>query len=134
MNFDFLTNEIDEVVSLINDVFNENCNSESFQLLDNQKVLLLKNNNEVIGTVIITLKNNPVKNQKSYYLDYVCIKDDYQHQGYGKKIMEEVFKIAKENNIDYVELTSNKDRVIARKMYQDLGMNIKDTDIFIKKV
>lgn len=134
MNFAFLTNEIDEVVSLINDVFNENCNSESFQLLDNQKVLLLKNNNEVIGTVIITLKNNPVKNQKSYYLDYVCIKDDYQHQGYGRKIMEEVFKIAKENNIDYVELTSNKDRVIARKMYQDLGMNIKDTDIFIKKV
>lgn len=134
MNFTYLTNEIEETVSLINSVFNTICDPNNFKLMDNQKVLLLKENNIVIGVTMITLKCDPIKNTKTYYLDYICIKEDYQHMGLGRKMFEEVLRIAKEDNIDYIELTSRKERETARKIYQEYGMTIKDTDLFIKKV
>lgn len=134
MNFTYLTNEIEETVSLINSVFNTICDPNNFKLMDNQKVLLLKENNIVIGVTMITLKCDPIKNTKTYYLDYICIKEDYQHMGLGRKMFEEVLRIAKEDNIDYIELTSRKEREVARKIYQEYGMTIKDTDLFIKKV
>ena len=134
MNFTYLTNEIEETVSLINSVFNTICDPNNFKLMDNQKVLLLKENNIVIGVTMITLKCDPIKNTKTYYLDYICIKEDHQHMGLGRKMFEEVLRIAKEDNIDYIELTSRKEREAARKIYQEYGMTIKDTDLFIKKV
>ena len=134
MNFTYLTNEINETVDLINSIFNTCGSSNDFKLMENQKVLLLKDNNTVIGATLITLKNDPIKNIKTYYLDYICIKKEYQKMGLGRKMFEELLNIAKENNIDYIELTSREERTAARKMYLDYGMTIKDTDLFIKKV
>ena len=134
MNFTYLTNEIDETVELINSIFNTSGDSNTFKLMDNQKVLLMKDNDVVIGTTLITLKNDPIKNTKTYYLDYICIKEEYQHKGLGRKLFEKILNIAKEDNVDYIELTSREDRVEARKMYLAYGMTIKDTNVFIKKV
>ena len=134
MEFLFFTNEIDEVVELIKESFDIDVNKQEFTLQDNQKILLLKDNNKVIGLSMITLKNDPFKNAKTYYLDYVCIKQEYRHKSLGRRMFEEVLKLAKENNINRIELTSRKDRIEARKMYLDYGMEIKDTDLFIKEL
>ena len=131
MKFEFFTNEIDQVLELINDVFKIKGNKELFNLQDNQKILLLKDNDLVVGMTLITLKEDPFKNKKTYYLDYVCIKEEYRHKSLGRKMFEKVIELAKENNIDNIELTSNKERIDARKMYLDYGMVIKDTDYFI---
>lgn len=131
MKFEFFTNEIDQVLELINDVFKIKGNKELFNLQDNQKILLLKDNDLVVGMTLITLKEDPFKNKKTYYLDYVCIKEEYRHKSLGRKMFEKVIELAKENKIDNIELTSNKERIDARKMYLDYGMVIKDTDYFI---
>ena len=131
MRFEFFTNEIDQVLDLINDIFKIKGNKELFNLQNNQKILLLKDNDLVVGMTLITLKEDPFKNKKTYYLDYVCIKEDYRHKSLGRKMFEKVIELAKENNIDNIELTSNKERIDARKMYLDYGMVIKDTDYFI---
>jgi len=134
MEFKFLTNEHKDVLDLIKKVFKIDEDINFFNLFDNQKILILKNKNEVVGTALITLKYDPFKNIKTYYLDYICIKENYQNQGLGKKLFEEVIKIAEKDNIDYIELTSKKERKNARKIYIDCGMKIKDTDLFIKKL
>ena len=134
MDFVFFTNEFEEVLELITNIFNINVENKLFDLQDNQKILLLKDNNKVIGLTMITLKNDPFKNKKSYYLDYVCIKEEYRHKSLGRKMFDKVVEIAKENKIDFIELTSNKNRIDARKMYLNCGMTIKDTDVFIKQI
>ena len=134
MDFCFLTNETEEVINLINKVFDKNGDINSFKLLDTQKVLLLKDKSRVIGATIITLKHDPIMNLNAYYLDYVCIDTEYQHQGLGRKMFEEIVKDARNNGIDYIELTSGQKRQAARKMYMDCGMTIKDTDVFLMKL
>lgn len=131
MKFEYYTNEIDEVSSLIKEIYNIDINKENFKLQNNQNLLLLKELNTVVGLVLITLKNNPFKNKKSYYLDYLCVREKYQGKSFGKMIFEKVITIAKENNINYIELTSKKERIRARKIYLEHGMTIKDTDYFI---
>ena len=134
MKFKFLDDEIDSIINLINECFYLNASSENFELLNNQRFLLLVDNDEVIGTCLITLKKDPIKNIKTFYLDYVCIKEKYQNKGLGSKLFEEVLRIGKEEKIDYIELTSSKKRVNARKLYLKYGMEIKNTDVFIKKI
>ena len=134
MKFSYFIDEYDETLELINKSFDTNASKETFILANNQKLLLLKNESEIIGTCLITLKNNPVNNTKTFYLDYICIKEEYRNRGLGSKIIKEVEKIARNENINYLELTSNKNREYARKMYLNEGMTIKDTNVFVKEL
>ncbi len=135
MRFEFLSDEnnIKKVINLIKDIFNIS-NISNIELLKNPRFVILKKDDEVIGTSMLTIKYDPIKNIKTLYIDYVCVDKKYQHMGYGKEMFLNIEKIAKEESIDYLELTSNKKRVYAREMYLKLGMEIKDTDIFIKKI
>lgn len=134
MKFKFLSDEIDGTLNLINRIFGISAKKENFKLLDNQRMLLLKDDDDVIGCTLITLRNDPIKNMTAFHLDYVCISEDYQRQGLGKKLFEQVERIAREENIDSIQLTSNKSRTVARNLYFDEGMEIVDTDLFIKKL
>ena len=133
MEFCFLKNEKKEVIDLINKSFNTN-GREDFNLQSNQRFLLLKDNDSVVGATLLTEKYDPIKDFKTMYLDYVCISEEYRGKGLGEKMMLEVMKIAKEENYNRIQLTSSKKRVSARALYQKLGMKIKDTDIFIKEL
>ena len=131
MMFKYYTNEINEVSSLIREAFDIDVKTDDLILQDNQKILLLKDNDKLVGLSLITLKLDPFKNKKTYYIDYLCVKKEYQHQSLGRKIFEKIIEIAKNNNIDRIELTSRKERETARKIYLDYGMVIKDTDLFV---
>lgn len=134
MIFTFYKDETEEVIKLINESFNSNAKKENFSLQDNQRMLLLKDDNKVIGATLITLKKDPIWNAKKFYLDYVCIDKAYRNKGLGEKMFDEIEKIAYEEDIDVLELTSNKTRTAARNLYIKKGMSIKDTDIFIKNL
>ena len=134
MEFAFLKDETKELFELINMCFNHDYDYKKFKLLDTQRVLLLKNKDELVGCTVITLKKDPFKNTKTFYLDYICVKDTYQHQGLGHKMFQEVERIAREEKVDFLELTSSKKREFARKMYLNEKMEIKDTDLFVKSL
>ena len=133
MEFKYLTNEKEDVVNLINEVFDKKFNSD-FTLMNNQKILLLKDKDVLIGTSLITEKIDPFKKSKTYYIDYLCIKKEYENRGLGSLLFSKILEIAKENDINYIELTSNKKRKRARDMYLRFGMEIKQTDLFIKEI
>lgn len=134
ITFSYLKDEQKEVVKLINKEFNYDKDYKDFKLLDNQKVLLLKDKDKVIGVTIITILNDPIKNKKTYYLDYVCVDDDYQNRGLATKMFREIERDARENNISKIKLTSSKKREFARQLYLREGMTIKDTDVFEKEL
>ena len=131
MNFVYYTNEKEGISSLIKEAFDIDIKEKELTIGDNQRILLLKNNDVVVGLSLITLKIDPFKHKKIFYLDYLCVRKEYQHQSLGRKIFEKILEIAKENNINCIELTSRKERISARKIYMDYGMTIKDTDFFV---
>ena len=130
MIFKYYEDELNSVSSLMKEAFDIEINKD-ISLLDNQKILLLKDNDIVVGLSLITEKKDPFKNIMIYYIDYLCIRKAYRHQSLGRKMFEEIIRIAKENKVNRIELTSKKERVEARKIYLDYKMTIKDTDLFV---
>lgn len=46
----------------------------------------MKNKDELIGTAIIDTLNDYIKNQKYYYINYVCIKKNIEDVDTPKKL------------------------------------------------
>ncbi|MBO5376673.1 MAG: GNAT family N-acetyltransferase [Bacilli bacterium] len=138
MIFEFLKEkEIDSLINLLEEAFTLKANKETIkESLNNKNIRFLcaKEDNKVIGTIMITTKINPVTNKNGFYLDYVSVLESYQNRKIGAKMMLEVEKIAKEENISYIEFTSSSKRIYARKLYLSLGYELRDTGVFIKNI
>ncbi len=132
MIFSFYKDEKEEVLKLIKESFDIDGNNIVLQ--DNQRIILMKDNDKVIGLSVITLKNDPIRIVKTFYLDYFCVAKDYRNKHLGTELFKEIETNAIKDNIDYIELTSNEKRVEARTLYIKNGMEVIDTDLFRKKV
>jgi ribosomal protein S18 acetylase RimI-like enzyme len=87
-------------------------------------------NNHLI-TIILLDKNLPngyahIDFDDNKYWFGICILENYQGKGYGKKIMEYIFNNEKIKNIDKIYLTVDKINTIAIKLYTNFNFNIID--------
>jgi ribosomal protein S18 acetylase RimI-like enzyme len=98
----------------------------------NIRFLCALDNNEVVGTIMITTKFNPVRNTKEFYLDYVCVKPSCRGKGIGKSLLLKTEEMAKEENVKSIVFTSNPSRIEARNMYLNNGYIIRDSNLFYK--
>ena len=137
MIIEFLKEEkCNEMFNLIKDCFNLKVNDNNIKEIiksENCKAIIMKNKDELIGTAIIDILNDYIKNQKYYYINYVCIKKEYRGCGYSKKIMEYIEELARQENISYIILTSSSQREIANKLYLSLDYKKIDTNLFKKE-
>lgn len=137
MIIEFLKEEkCNEMFNLIKDCFNLEVNDNNIKEIiksENCKAIIMKNKDELIGTAIIDTLNDYIKNQKYYYINYVCIKKEYRGCGYSKKIMEYIEELARQDNISYIMLTSSIQREIANKLYLSLDYKKIDTNLFKKE-
>ena len=137
MIIEFLKEEkCNEMFNLIKDCFNLEVNDNNIKEIvksENCKAIIMKNKDELIGTAIIDILNDYIKNQKYYYINYVCIKKEYRGCGYSKKIMEYIEELARQENISYIILTSSSQREIANKLYLSLDYKKIDTNLFKKE-
>ena len=100
----------------------------------NIRFLCALNNGVVISTIMITTKYNPVRNTNSFYLDYVCTKEEYRNMGIATKLLNEVDNFAKKENISKIELDTSYDREPAIKLYEKLEYLKKSAYIYSKEV
>ena len=56
----------------------------------------------------------------------ICILEEYQGKGYGKKVMEYIFNNEKIKNIDKIYLTVDKINTVAIKLYTNFDFTIID--------
>ena len=89
---------------------------------------------EVVGHLLLRFCNDPIRNQKFYFVEYVCVKDTYKNQGIASQLFEYVFQLCKTNHISYLELTSNPSRVAAHHLYHKLGFQVRETTVFRKEI
>lgn len=136
MKFEFLkSNDYQKYINLIKASFGLEGSIENLEKLDsNTRILVLKDNDNLVCTSMIRYIYDPIMDKKKLYIDYVCVSNNYQNQGIGRRIMEEVERIALSEGIDKLELTSNSKRCYAQKLYKAFGMEIRDTNFFEKHI
>lgn len=136
MEIRILDENNESLSNLINECFN--INISPINVLDsksrNVRFLCALENDIVIGNIMITTLFDPVKNIKSYYLNYVSVLEKYRKKGIATTLLKYVEYLAIKENISYIELTSNSKRIDATRLYLKQGYKIRETNIFLKRM
>lgn len=104
-------------------------------LLDNKSIYcrVLESEGDVIGFASLTMYPVPTKGMVGRIED-VVVSDVYRGGGLGRKLMEDLVEIAKKEKLEYLNLTANSSRVVARNLYESMGFQIAETDFFWMKL
>lgn len=110
-------------------IFNENKNDK------NQIYVIGEINNEIIAHAKVQIIPTIYYDMNTYaILNHVCVKPDLRREHIGIKLLDECFKIAKENNCKCVELWSKNFRVAAHGLYHKYGFEVMDAKFFTKDI
>lgn len=126
----YKTSDKDSLNALLKEVYNlekredNNTNIEIVAVCDNQ----------VVGYLTINKLYDSVKNINYAFLNYVCVRKEYRNKGIASHMLEYSFNICRDNNISYIELTSNDKRVEAQYLYRSMGFTIRETNVFRKEI
>ena len=122
-------------VSKRNDIYKDidPMNFEEFktELSNSNNIYLIAEfENEIVGICFSQIKeilnNKIMKNRKILYIEDICVDENYQKKGIGKKLYNQIVELDKEKNIDNIELMVWGFNENAIKFYKNLGMNIKN--------
>ena len=129
----FKKKDIDSYIKFIDEIFGYEANSEVIEkMIKKNKVLVIKDNEEVVASITLEERFEYIKNQKYYFISYLGVKKESRRKGYASKLFKKVEELVKENDIKYLELTSGNQRRIAHFFYKDKQFKIKDTMVFVK--
>lgn len=87
---------------------------------------------KVVGYLLATKNVDPVLKRNNFWIDYVCVSTNCRGKGIGRELLRKIEEIAKSEDGFYLQLTSSRFRTCARKLYMDLGFEIRESDIFRK--
>lgn len=125
--------DIKSYIDFINETFDYKTNKELIEkLMKNDKILVVKDNDKVIASVIVEEKFEYIKNEKYYYLSYFGVLKSYRREGYASKLLNYVESMVKENKINYIEIMSGNQRLAAQDFYKNKNFKLKDTSVFVK--
>ncbi len=85
-------------------------------------------NGEIVGTISIVIYKIP-SGMKAWIED-VIVDEAARGRGYGKELILFAVDFLKNKGIPSVNLTSAPSRVAANKMYQSLGFQLRDTNVY----
>lgn len=86
--------------------------------------------NKVVGVLTsyikTTIDNDIIKSRKVCFIESLGVKENYQHQGIGRKLYKYLKNEVKSKNIDAIELNVWGFNENGIRFYESLGMNIKN--------
>lgn len=122
-------------VSKRNDIYKDidPMNFEEFkaELSNSNNIYLIAElENEIVGICFSQIKeilnNKIMKDRRLLHIEDICVDENYQKKGIGKKLYNQIVQLAKEKNIDNIELMVWGFNENAIKFYENLGMSIKN--------
>ena len=134
--------DVEPIITLCNECFNENTSlkyaQENFKKTENdqnQIYIVGLANGKVIAHAKITIIPTMYEDMNTYaILNHVCVKPELRREHIGTKMLDECFKIAKENGCKCVELWSKNFRAAAHGLYHHYGFSVMDAKFFTKDV
>ena len=96
------------------------------------KLLLAENQKLLVGTLSLVLFKIPTRTRA--WIEDVVVDSDARGQGIGKLLIQHAIKLAKESGAKTIDLTSHPSREQANRLYQKLGFEIRETNIYRYKI
>lgn len=122
----YLDDDFSDVKGIVDSAFNVNVSK--IISTSNSFSLVAVSNDKIVGHVRIDCMYDTFKGKNYFYIGYVCVDDSFRRLGIGTLLIDEVIKIAEENDISYIELTSNKKG--ASFLYKKCGFEERSTHVF----
>ena len=86
---------------------------------ENKRYIVIKIDEEIIAQAGMTIILGEAE------INNVSVKDSYKNKGYGRLIMEELFKIGNEINVEAYTLEVRKSNEVAINLYKSLGFLVE---------
>lgn len=94
--------------------------------------LVIKDGQKIIGIGMIMIYDVPT--EKRAWLEEIIVDEGYRGQGLGEQVSKELIEIAKRERVNRVYLSSGPQREAANKLYQKLGFEKKETNVYRLKL
>jgi ribosomal protein S18 acetylase RimI-like enzyme len=83
---------------------------------------------DVVGMLTLVLFRIPTGMRA--WIEDVVVDRQERGEGIGKRLVREAIRIANENRARTIDLTSNRSREVANRMYRNLGFNPRETTVY----
>ena len=95
-------------------------------------VVLIFDGTKVIGTGTLIIAT---KFRGNYaYIEDMMVDESYRGQGLGRQLGDALVAAAKKHNVTTIELSTRPSRVAANALYQKMGFEPKDTNVYRLKL
>jgi len=92
--------------------------------------LLIKQNNRIIGQLMITYEWSDWRNTTIWWIQSVYVDPAFRKQGVFRSLYEYIQKLSKKNNVKVLRLYVHEQNKNAIKVYESLGMKKKSYVIY----
>ncbi|PGZ92236.1 GNAT family N-acetyltransferase [Bacillus sp. AFS029533] len=97
---------------------------------DKQHMLVATLGAEIVGVAVLKEEEIPensfVNARKILLVNSLCVDDTSRKKGIGRKLMQSVLNLAKELNVDSIELSVSESNQNAIHFYESIGMATKN--------
>jgi len=97
----------------------------------NSHLFLIEVDHQIAGMATIAIYESPTGTKA--WVEDVVIDEACRGQGLGRLLMQHVIDYAKSHAKGLLMLTSNPSRIAANKLYQSLGFEQKQTNVYVMR-
>ena len=95
---------------------------------ENTHLFFLLADQEIAGMLTVGIYHSPTGGKA--WIEDVVMDEKYRGQGFSKQLVTDAVRFVKEQGIPLIMLTSNPTRIAANKLYQKLGFEQKQTNVY----
>ena len=96
---------------------------------ENSHLFLAYDDSEnIIGMLTVGIYYSPTG--KKAWIEDVVVNNTYRGQGIGEKLVQHAINFAKTKDVNLLMLTSHPSRIAANKLYQKVGFNRRETNVY----
>ncbi len=105
------------------------------QIIDNKMLIVATDDEKIVGFLMYVINKVNFDNyveRTLYRVDAVAVDEECRGKGIGHKLFDYLKGIAKENNMDAIELQVNAENKAAKAMYEKYGFSDKSINMELK--
>jgi len=92
------------------------------------ELLLARQGSTIVG--MLTLVTVRIPSGLTSHIDDVVVAPIARGQGVGKRLVQDALALAKTHGVRHVDLTSRPTRVAANALYQSVGFELRETNVY----
>lgn len=95
---------------------------------ESELIIARDDNNNIVGSLCLIIYTIP--STKKAFIEDVVVSEQARGLGLGKALVLKAIEVAKDREVQYIDLSSNAKRVAANALYRKMGFQIRDTNYY----